>query len=61
MKIWNALVITAGIILFAPAIIDGLESQFLGSTILIAGGSIAMSIACLAPRREKGAEKAAER
>ena len=60
MKIWSGLVIGAGIALLALTLITPADAGLISAAVLIAGGSIAMSIACLGPRRQSGTEKKTE-
>ena len=59
MKILSGIVIGAGVILLLLAFGGGLYEQvmFIGGPILISGGTIAMSIGCIADSRKKSDDK----
>jgi hypothetical protein len=60
MKIWSGIVITAGIALVALAVMSPSGEGIIAGTVLISGGSVAMSISCLCPKRQTGTEKRPE-
>jgi hypothetical protein len=60
MKIWNGLVIAVGIASLVLAGMGGSGEGLIAATVLISGGSIAMSITCLGQLRQKGTEKKTE-